>query len=81
MMQEFLLIDANGKSIAEGEKEGDTYRVFSLRGDTYEFENLSDLFQFYGDVRIQYQLFAVSNQPRQLSLFGGVPHERHKTSE
>lgn len=81
MMQEFLLIDPDGKSIAEGEKEGDIYRIFSPHGDTFEFDTLSDLFKFCGDVRIQYQLFAMPNQPRQLSLLGGAPDERHKTPE
>jgi len=81
MMREFLLMDSRGEPIAEGEQEGDTYRIFSPHGDTLEFESLSDVFKFCGDVRIQYRLFAMPDQPRQLSLLGGAPDERHKTSE
>ena len=40
---EFLVVDARGNAIVEGEQEGDIYRVFTEDKGTLEFDNTSDL--------------------------------------
>ena len=78
MRIEFVVVDARGNTIVEGEQEGDIYRVFTEDKGTLEFDNTSDLHEQVGGIGIQLRLLP-SGEPRQLTLFGGVSNERDKT--
>lgn len=70
MITEFQLIDGESNILAEGEIDGDIYRVFSaeLPGGYQEFETLRAMFATCGGVAIQPALFETPARVRQLSF-------------
>ena len=70
MIVEFDLIDAAGEKVADGEIDGDLYRVFSARlpGGYQEFETLTEMFKTCGGTAIQPALFPTPPRARQLQI-------------
>ena len=71
MVTEFQLMDAVGKIIANGEIDGEIYRVFSSESSTdcEEFETLEDMYAACGGVAIQPMMFETQARTRQMSIF------------
>ena len=71
MVTEFQLMDAVGKVIANGEIDGDIYRVFSSESsaECEEFESLEDMYAKCGGVAIQPMMFDTQARTRQISMF------------
>ena len=71
MVTEFQLMDAAGKVIANGEIDGEIYRVFSSESSTdcEEFETLEDMYAKCGGVAIQPMMFETQARTRQISMF------------
>jgi len=71
MITEFQLIDTQGNILAEGEIDGDIYRLFSadLSGGYQEFQSLKELFKTCGGHVIQPALFQTPARTRQLRVF------------
>ena len=71
MVTEFQLMDAVGKVIANGEIDGEIYRVFSSKSsaDCEEFETLEDMYAKCGGVAIQPMMFEIQPRTRQISIF------------
>ena len=71
MVTEFQLMDAVGNVIANGEIDGDIYRVFSSKSSTEceEFETLEDMYAKSGGVAIQPMMFETQARARQISMF------------
>ncbi|MCG9132756.1 hypothetical protein J5I95_13845 [Candidatus Poribacteria bacterium] len=71
MVTEFQIMDAVGNALANGEIDGDIYRVFSkeLLGGCMEFESLKEMLAECGGIGIQPQLFETPAGTQQMSLF------------
>ena len=71
MVTEFQLMDAFGKVIANGEIDGEIYRIFSSKSspDCEEFETLEEMYAKTGGVAIQPMMFETQARTRQISMF------------
>ena len=70
MITEFDLINEWGQKVADGEIDGEVYRVFSERlpGGYQEFETLKEMFKTCEATAIQPALFPTPPRARQLQI-------------
>ena len=71
MITEFQLMDDVGKVIANGEIDGEIYRVFASKSsaECEEFESLEEMYAKTGGVAIQPMMFETQARTRQISMF------------
>ncbi len=72
MVTQFQVMDLAGDAIADGEIDGNIYRVFSDKhpSECKEYKSLPEMLKACGGIAIQPMLFETPERTRQLSLLG-----------